>query len=192
MKRQIRNPTVPTGRQESEIRTKGTVQIYTGDGKGKTTAAIGQGIRAVGHKLKVIMVQFMKGKINYGELVAVKNLPLFTIEQYGLPSFVNKDNPSGEDLQLAKKGFNRVKEIILSKDYDMVILDEINVAIDYNLVSLKEVIELLKSKPESVELILTGRYAPQKLIEIADLVTEMKEIKHHYQKGIEARKGIEY
>ncbi|MDI6840979.1 MAG: cob(I)yrinic acid a,c-diamide adenosyltransferase [bacterium] len=170
----------------------GTVQVYTGNGKGKTTAAIGQALRAVGHGLKVIMIQFMKGKINYGELIAAKNLSGFTIEQYGLPTFVDKNKPSQEDKELAKKGFKRAKMVIKSGDYDMVILDEINVAIDYGLVSLSELLELIKTKPKNVELILTGRYAPKEEIEIADLVTDMKEIKHHYQKGIQSREGIEY
>ncbi len=170
----------------------GTVQIYTGDGRGKTTAALGQAIRAAGHGFKVIVIQFMKGKINYGELKAAKRIPGFTIEQYGLPSFVDRDNPSKEDIELAKKGFERAKKVVMSSEYDMIILDEINVALDYGLVSLDEVIELIKKRPKHIELILTGRYAPKKLIKIADLVTEMKEVKHHYQKGIQAREGIEY
>ena len=138
----------------------GTIQIYTGDGKGKTTAALGQALRAAGHNLKVIVIQFMKGKINYGELEAVKKLPNFTIEQYGLPTFVDKDNPSKEDMELAKKGFKRAKEVIMSGSYDFVILDEINIAVDYGLVPLDKLLELVKSKPANVELILTGRYAP--------------------------------
>ena len=170
----------------------GTIQIYTGNGKGKTTAALGQALRAVGQGFQVIVIQFMKGKINYGELEAVKKLAGFTIEQYGLPTFVNKAKPSKEDIALAKKGFARAKEVILSDKYDMVILDEINVALDYGLVPLKELLEVVKQKPQNIELILTGRYAPKELIEVADLVTEMKEIKHHYRKGIQARKGIEY
>lgn len=170
----------------------GTIQVYTGDGKGKTTAALGQALRAAGHNFKIIVIQFMKGKINYGELEAVKKLPNFTIEQYGLPTFVDKDSPSKEDVSLAKKGFARAKEVIMGGNYDFVILDEINIALDYGLVPLDELLELIKNKPGNVELILTGRYAPPEIIKIADLVTEMKEIKHHYRKGIQARKGIEY
>lgn len=171
---------------------RGTVQIYTGDGKGKTTAALGQALRAKGHGLKIIVIQFMKGKINYGELKAVKKLSGFTIEQYGLPTFVDKSNPSKKDIELAKKGFLRSKEVVMKGKYDMVILDEINVALDYGLVPLDGVLDLIRKKPKKMELVLTGRYAPKELIEIADLVTETREIKHHYQKGIQARKGIEY
>ncbi|MCK4307744.1 cob(I)yrinic acid a,c-diamide adenosyltransferase [candidate division WOR-3 bacterium] len=170
----------------------GTVQVYTGDGKGKTTAALGQALRASGHGFKIIVIQFMKGQIKYGELEAVKNIPGFVIEQYGLPTFVDKDNPSKEDMELAKKGFERAKEVILSGEYDMVILDEANVALDYGLIKLDEVIDLIKKKPQNVELILTGRYAPNEILEIADLVTDVREVKHHYQKGVQAREGIEY
>ena len=134
----------------------------------------------------------MKGQIKYGELEAVKNIPGFVIEQYGLPTFVDKDNPSKEDMELAKKGFERAKEVILSGEYDMVILDEANVALDYGLIKLDEVIDLIKKKPQNVELILTGRYAPNEILEIADLVTDVREVKHHYQKGVQAREGIEY
>lgn len=170
----------------------GTIQVYTGDGKGKTTAALGQALRASGHGFKVIVIQFMKGKIDYGELRTAKKVPGFTIEQYGLPTFVDKKSPSKNDIELAKKGFERAKEVVMSGKYDMVILDEINVALDYNLVPLFGLLELAKKRPKHVELILTGRYAPQELIEIADLVTEMKEVKHHYQDGVQAREGIEY
>ncbi len=171
---------------------KGLVQIYTGDGKGKTTAALGQGLRACGHGLKVIMIQFMKGKINYGELKAVKKLPNFKIEQYGLNTFVDRDRPSKKDIELAGKGFQRAINIIKSRKYDMVILDEINIAVDYGLVNLTDLLKLIKTKPKKVELILTGRYAPEALIKLADLVSEVREIKHHFQKGVAARKGIEY
>ena len=170
----------------------GTIQVYTGDGKGKTTAAIGQAIRAAGHRLRVMMIQFMKGKINYGELEAVKQILGFTIEQYGGPEFVNKNNPDKEDIEWAQEGWSRAKEVIQSGKYDMVILDELNIALDFGLIALDEVIEGMKSKPKHLELILTGRYAPREIMELADLVTEMKEIKHPYQKGIQAREGIEY
>jgi len=171
---------------------KGLVQIYTGNGKGKTTAALGQGFRAAGHGLRVIMIQFMKGKINYGELKAAKRLKDFAIEQYGLPSFVDRDHPSKKDVALARQGFERARQAAKSKHYDIVILDEINVAVDYGLVKLSEVLDLVKHKARSVELILTGRYAPKELIQAADLVSEVKEIKHHFEKGVAARKGIEY
>ncbi|MEO0225439.1 MAG: cob(I)yrinic acid a,c-diamide adenosyltransferase [candidate division WOR-3 bacterium] len=171
---------------------KGLVQIYTGNGKGKTTAALGQGLRAIGHGLKVIMIQFMKGKIDYGELKAVRKLKNFKIEQYGLPTFVDRDRPSAKDLALAQKGFQRASEVIISGKYDIIILDEINVAIDYGLIKLSEVLNLIKQKPKGVELILTGRYAPAELLDVADLVSEILEVKHYFQKGLKPRKGIEY
>lgn len=171
---------------------RGLIQVYTGAGKGKTTAAIGQAMRACGHGLKVIMIQFMKGRINYGELHIAELLPNFTIEQYGLETFVEKGNPTKEDLRLARKGFNRAKKAIQSGEFDLVILDEINVAVDYGLIPLEEVLELMEKKPKTVELILTGRYAHPQIARFADLVTEMVDIKHHYEKGVRARKGIEY
>jgi len=170
----------------------GTVQVYTGDGKGKTTAALGQALRAAGHGQKVIVIQFMKGQINYGELRAVENVPGLEIEQYGLPTFVERGNPSQEDKELARKGVERAREILCDATHDMVVLDEINVAVDYGLVGLDELIGLIEARPPEMELVLTGRYVAEKIIELADLVTEMKEIKHHYQKGIQAREGIEY
>lgn len=169
---------------------KGLIQVYTGDGKGKTTASLGLALRAVGHEMNVYMIQFMKGKINYGELLASKNIPNLTIKQFGRPDFVNKKNPEKVDIDFAKQALKHAKEIL--NECDILILDEINVALDYKLIELEEVIELIKNKPENVEIILTGRYAPKEIIEIADLVTEMKEIKHPYQKGIQARIGVEY
>jgi cob(I)alamin adenosyltransferase len=168
------------------------IQIYTGNGKGKTTAALGMALRAVGHGLKVIMIQFMKGNINYGELTASKHLPNFTIEQYGRPDFVNPENPNKEDIRLAKKGFRRAKAVITSSEFDIVILDEINVAVSFGLIQTNDVIEMIKQTPEKTELILTGRYMPEEFIEHADLISEIREIKHHFQKGIPSRKGIEY
>ena len=170
---------------------KGLIQVYTGSGKGKTTAAVGQAIRACGHGLKVMMIQFMKGR-EYGEVKLAGEIKNFTIEQYGLDTFVEKNNPSEKDRELARRGMERAGQVISSGDYDMVILDEINVAIDHGLVRPDDVYDLLKGKPEEVELILTGRYAPFELIRIADLVSEVKEVKHHYTKGVPARKGIEY
>ncbi len=171
---------------------RGLIQVYTGAGKGKTTAAIGQAMRACGHGLKAIMIQFMKGKIDYGELKTAKSLANFSIEQYGLPSFVEKGNPSKEDLRLAQEGFDRARETIQSEEFDVVILDEINVAVDYGLVPLEDVLELMQEKPATVELILTGRYAHPQIARMADLVTEMVDVKHHYDKDFQARKGIEY
>lgn len=171
----------------------GLIQVYTGDGKGKTTAALGLALRAVGHNLKVYMIQFMK-EWPYGEVKAAQRLkPNLTIVQFGRKEFVNKDNPDPKDIELAKKGLKHAEEIIKSGKYDIVILDEINIAVAWNLIPLEEALKVINQKPLHVELILTGRYAPKEFIEIADLVTEFKEIKHPYRlKGITARPGIEY
>ncbi|MGB9721825.1 MAG: cob(I)yrinic acid a,c-diamide adenosyltransferase [bacterium] len=168
------------------------IQIYTGNGKGKTTAALGLALRAVGHNKRVIMIQFMKGKINYGELNSAKKLKNFTIEQYGRPDFVDKDHPAKIDIGRARKGFERAKEVIKSKKYDIVILDELNVAVDYGLIPVKEVVELLNKIPRKMEIIITGRYMPDEFANYADLISEVIEVKHYFDKGIKARKGIEY
>jgi len=168
------------------------IQIYTGNGKGKTTAALGQALRAIGHGLNVIMIQFMKGKIDYGELKAAKHLPGLVIEQYGRPDFVNPENPAEEDIQFARDALARAQKVIRKKKFDMIILDEINVAVAYGLISVQEVIELLKRTPRRKELILTGRYMPDEFINYADLISEVKEVKHHFHKGTSARKGIEF
>jgi len=170
---------------------KGFIHVYTGDGKGKTTAAIGLGVRAAGAGLKVYMIQFMKGR-RYSELDAIEKIPNFTVVQYGRDEFVSKKNPAKIDIDLAKQGFAHAHEIVKNGKQDIVILDEINVAIDYNLVTLDEVLKLVKEKPKHVEIVLTGRYAQQKLMKVADVVREMLEIKHPYQDGILARKGIDH
>lgn len=144
----------------------------------------------VGHGLKVYMVQFMKGDTNYGELKA--KIPGLKIVQSGLTTFVDKENPSEEDKALAKRGLELAKDAISSGKYHMVILDEVNVAVDYGLVPLEELVRIIRTRPNDVEIILTGRYAHQKLIDLADMVSEIKEIKHHYRKGTKAREGIEY
>ena len=170
---------------------KGLIQIYTGDGKGKTTAALGLALRAVGHGMKVLMIQFMKGD-QYGELESSKRLsPHLTLKQIGRKTFVSKSNLDPKDLQLAQEGFSMAKKAVQNKEYDIVILDEINVAIDYGLIPLKDLLHLLDSKPETVELILTGRNAKREILERADLVTDMVDRKHYYDKGLPAREGIE-
>ena len=171
---------------------KGTIQVYTGEGKGKTTAALGQALRACGHGFKVLMIQFMKGSKEYGEVIISEEIPGFTLIQAGLPTFVEKGNPSEEDLKLAREGMAIAARAVREASCDILILDEINVAIDYGLVKVGEVLELIRHKPADMEIILTGRYAPAELTEIADLVTEMKEVKHHYMSGVQAREGIEY
>jgi cob(I)alamin adenosyltransferase len=169
---------------------RSTVQLYTGDGKGKTTASLGAALRAVGHGKRVLVIQFMKGRL-YGELAAVEGIEGFTIEQFGRDEFVDPKNPEQIDIELAGKGWNRAVEAS-GEELDVLVLDEINVAVSFGLIELERVVEFVKNRPEHLELILTGRYAPDELIDLADTVTEMREIKHHYRNGIEARKGVEY
>lgn len=171
---------------------KGLIQVYTGNGKGKTTAALGLAMRAAGHGLKVHIVQFMKGWPNYGELASVEKLPNVTIRQFGRPEFVDKKHPHPEDIHQAKEALKHAREAMLSGEYDILVLDEVNVALDFGLIELSDLLSLLKQKPEGVELVLTGRNAHPALIKRADLVTEMLDIKHPYHKGIKGRKGIEY
>jgi cob(I)alamin adenosyltransferase len=168
------------------------IQVYTGNGKGKTTAALGLALRACGHGRKVAMIQFMKGDIEYGEVKIAPKIPGFELHQFGLPTFVKKGAPSEEDLRLAREGFDFTRKIIADGNHDLVILDEINVAVDYGLIPLNDLSSLLDSVPDKMEIVLTGRYAHEKIIARADLVTEMREIEHPYQKGVEAREGIEY
>jgi cob(I)alamin adenosyltransferase len=171
---------------------QGFIQIYTGNGKGKSTAAIGQAVRAAGFGLKTYIAQFMK-EYPYNELNSLKRLSEWIlIEQFGGDDFVyKKELPGEEELAKAKKGLQTAREKMLGGEYDVIILDEAIVAIYFKLIETKELVEFIKIKPENVELILTGRYCPEELIELADLVTEMKEVKHYYQKGITSRRGIE-
>jgi cob(I)alamin adenosyltransferase len=170
---------------------KGLVQIYTGDGKGKTTAALGLALRAAGRGLKVFIAQFAKGMF-YGELEALKRFaPQITLRQYGRRCFIENE-PTEEDLRLAREGWMEILEILDRCEYDLLVLDEIGIALHYKLISLDEVSGLIRKKPDTLELILTGRKIPETLFEQAALVTEMREIKHPYNAGIQARKGIEY
>lgn len=175
---------------------RGLVQVYTGDGKGKTTAAFGLALRALGQGLKVCIIQFLKSSERYqtGENKIARTLPNLEIFQFGgdyaCPDERIKDDPKVK-LEL-KKALNLVSEVIREDKYDLLILDEINVALAYGLLDLRDVLNLIEAKPPRLELVLTGRWAPQKLIEVANLVTEMKEVKHPHQRGIKARKGIEY
>ena len=172
--------------------SKGYIQIYTGNGKGKTTAAIGQAVRAAGFGLKTYFVQLMKD-FNYNELKSLNLLKEnITVEQFGNDSFVfAKEPPSKHMIIKVKAGLSSAKQKMLSGKFDLIILDEVCVSIYFKLLTIDEVINFLKMKPENVEIILTGRYCPDKIIELADLVTEMKETKHYYNSGVEARKGIE-
>ena len=169
---------------------KGFVQVYTGDGKGKTTAAIGLAVRAVGAGLKVFIGQFVKG-MEYSELKALERFaPQLLVRQYGRKSFVH-NKPTDEDFRLAREGYEDIRRAINSQQYDVVILDEANIAVYFSLLTVEDLIALIDGKPDSVELVFTGRKADPRLLERADLVTEMKEVKHYYQKGIVARDGIE-
>lgn len=169
---------------------KGYVHVYTGNGKGKTTAAIGLAIRAAGAGMRVYIAQFVKG-MHYSELDALdRYADRITLKQYGRECFIERE-PEEEDFRAARQGLEEVKGIVASGDYQMVILDEANIATRYNLFSPDELIELVRSKPEPMELVITGRNADPKVVALADLVTEMKEIKHYYNRGVQARAGIE-
>ncbi|MFX1490175.1 MAG: cob(I)yrinic acid a,c-diamide adenosyltransferase [Promethearchaeota archaeon] len=171
---------------------EGLVQCYFGRGKGKTTAAIGQAVRATGHGFKVYMIQFMKGNYKYGEIEAIKKIPNFDLKQFGSPDLIAE--PREFDINEGRKALDFAKKIIMSDEYDIVILDEVGVAISMNVIPVAPILELIKNKPDKVELILTGgpKMHP-KIKEMADLVTEMRMIKHYYSsQGITARYGIEY
>jgi cob(I)alamin adenosyltransferase len=171
---------------------KGLVQVYTGNGKGKTTAALGLALRAVGREFKVCVIQFMKGGGPYGEQIAAEKLaPYLTIIQTGRDGWIRKGHPTREDTEMARKALSLADEALSGNVYDLVILDEINNAVHYGLISVDDVLALIQHKPDTVELVLTGRNAHEKIIEAADLVTEMREIKHYYKKGVQARPGIE-
>lgn len=170
---------------------KGYVQIYTGNGKGKTTAALGLMMRAVGNNFKIFFCQFLKGT-EYGEINTIKYFPTIKYERYGRGVFIRKKElVTNEDKKLIKDGYKNLKKALFSGDYDIVIADEILVTLRFDLLSIDEIKFLISNKPENVELILTGRNAPNELIELANLVTEMKEIKHYYKEGVPARTGIE-
>nr|VFJ70946.1 MAG: cob(I)yrinic acid a,c-diamide adenosyltransferase [Candidatus Kentron sp. FW] len=169
---------------------KGYVQVYTGNGKGKTTAAFGLALRSAGAGLKVFIAQFVKG-MKYSELESIGWLSdKITLHQYGRNCFIRR-NPTEEDIALARDGLDRTRRAILSGDWDVVILDEANIAVYFELFPVEELLTLIEEKPEHVELIITGRYADERLIERADLVTEMREVKHYYVDGVKARAGIE-
>jgi cob(I)alamin adenosyltransferase len=170
---------------------QGLVQIYTGDGKGKTTASLGLSLRAAGRGLKVFIAQFAKG-MYYGELTSLERFaPQITLKQYGRKCFI-RDEPEEEDHRLAREGWREIQNVLKKEECDLLILDELGIALHYGLISLDEVRELIRNKPGGVELVLTGRKIPAELFDQADLVTEMREIKHYYNAGVQARKGIEY
>lgn len=171
---------------------KGLVEVFTGDGKGKTSAALGVILRALGHGFRVCIILFMKGNYPYGEQETLARLPNVTLAVFGRECFVDPNNVEEEDRREARRALDAAREAMLSGRYDLVVLDEVNVASAWGLVGLDEVIKLIEDKPENVELILTGRCADKRLIEVADLVTEMVAIKHPFDRGIEARPGLDY
>jgi cob(I)alamin adenosyltransferase len=182
--------------------SSGLVQIYTGNGKGKTTCALGAGLRAAGHGLEVLAISFMKAKvairgdnadINYGEFRSVEMIPNFSIIPVGRETFVDKNHPDPIDVRMAHDGLMLANKALQDHECDVLILDEINVAVEWNLISLEEQLRLINIKPHDIELIMTGRYARQEVIDAADLVTEMREVKHYFsaQKTL-ARKGFEF
>lgn len=169
---------------------KGYIHVYTGNGKGKTTAALGLAIRAAGAGLQVLLGQFVKGR-QYSELKSLKCLAeQITVEQYGMPHFI-KGKPSRPDIEAARQGLERVKSSMLSRRFDMIIIDEGNVAVALGLLAKQDLLDLINMKPENVELIITGRDALPEIIDKADIVTEMKDIKHYFNEGVNARLGVE-
>jgi len=173
------------------MKMKGYIQLYTGNGKGKTTAALGLALRAAGAGKKVFIGQFVKGR-EYAEVRALKDyLPQVEIRQYGRECFIINE-PEDEDIRIARKGLEEIEKIISGGRHDLVILDEATIAVYYSLFTQDELSAVLDKKKETTEIIITGRYATRELMEKADLVTEMKEVKHYYTSGVEAREGIEY
>ncbi len=176
----------------ADIPTKGLVEVFTGEGKGKTSAALGMVLRAAGHGLRVHIVFFMKGEFPYGEQKTLAILPNVTFDRFGFKSFVNPDNIKPAEKQQAARALEAARKAMLSKKFDVVVLDEVNVAVSWKLIDIEDVVKMIKDKPENVELILTGRYASPRIVELADLVTEMVKIKHPYDDGLLARKGMDY
>ncbi len=169
----------------------GLVELFTGDGKGKTTAALGIVLRAIAHNLKVYIVYFMKGGYPYGEQQILSQLPNVDFSVFGHERLADPTNIKPGEIEEARKALAKAREVISGGNYDVVILDEINIAAAWKLIEVGEVLELIKDKPKDMELILTGRYADQSMIDAADLVTDMKKIKHPYDRGIRARRGID-
>jgi cob(I)alamin adenosyltransferase len=170
---------------------RGLIQVYTGDGKGKTACALGLALRAVGQRLKVYMVQFIKGRETEEARVAAERLaPEMILRSFGRPGLVNLRAPAPEDLALIQEAWDLARQVIRAGEHDLVILDEINLALTFNLLPQEEVFQVLRDRPAWVEVVLTGRQAPPDLVELADLVTEMRPVKHYYQAGVKARRGI--
>ena len=175
----------------------GYIQVYTGNGKGKTTASLGLAMRALGRSWKVLIIMFTKGGDDYGELNSFRNLSAeiknnLTIVQAGLDRIVYAENKNDSDAEEIQKGWQLAKRAILNDEYNLIILDEANIAIDLGIIDVDEMTEVLKNKPDDMEIVLTGRNANKKIIELAHLVSEIKPVKHYWDTGIAARKGIEY
>lgn len=169
----------------------GLVHLYTGNGKGKTTAAFGLALRTAGRGGRVMIIQFLKGQPT-GEVIAVRRIPEIEVRRFGSDRFVDPKNPRPEDVQLAREGLDIAAQALSSGDYRLVILDEVNVAVAFNLIGEEEVISAVESRHPETEVVLTGRYAPDSFFEMADYVTEFREIKHPFSRGIRAREGIEF
>jgi cob(I)alamin adenosyltransferase len=170
---------------------RGYVQLYTGDGKGKTTASLGLVLRALGQGLRPAVLQFMKADPNWGEIVGLKKLGV-PVQQCGLDHWVLAGKVSDEDRAAAAEGFSRARALVMSGDYDLVVLDELVTAVFFELVPVGGVLDLITAKPAAVELVITGRRAPEELVAAADLATEMRPLKHYFDAGVQARPGIEY
>ena len=175
-----------------DAKDRGLIVVFTGEGKGKTSAALGTAMRAAGHGMRIFICFFMKGEYPYGERNTLNKIPNITVASFGQEEFVFPDRVKQVEIDQAKQALAACKEAVSSGKYDMVVMDEVNVAVAFNLISAEEVIEVLQNKPQELEIILTGRKADPKIIAIADMVTEMLKIKHPYDNGMAARKGIEF
>jgi cob(I)alamin adenosyltransferase len=180
------------GGEAMPVLERGLIHVYTGDGKGKTTCALGAALRMAGHGGKVAIVQFLKGWSFYGEIAGLSYLPNVRLERTGRAEFVDKRAPLLDDFAEAERGLTLAEGFLVSGSFDMVIMDEINVAIDYGLISARSVVGALRRRQPWVEAILTGRNAPSELVALADVVTEMREIKHPFKKGLASRMGVDF
>jgi len=172
---------------------QGLIFVFTGKGKGKTSAALGMALRAAGQGLRVLILQFMKRKSNIGEVMALEKVDLpITLRQYGRSVFFKTRTCEPMDIHMAHQGLQAFEEAMESRTYDLIILDEINMAIYFDMLELEEVMQVIEKRPPELHLVLTGRYARKEILEIADLITEMQEAKHHYNDGVRAQKGIEF